>query len=136
MEPNKITEVVIGCAIEVHRTLGPGLLESAYCDALAYELGRARLRFEREKFLPLLYKGVRLESNYRLDFIIENTVIVEVKSVPQLLSVFEYQLITYLKLTSCPIGLLMNFNVPVLKDGIRRKVWNLPEPSASPRLRV
>lgn len=136
MEPNRITELVIGCAIEVHRTLGPGLLESAYCDGLAYEFGQARLRFEKEKFLPLIYKGIRLESNYRLDFIVENTVIVEVKSVPQMLPVFEYQLITYLKLTNCPIGLLTNFNVPVLKDGIRRKVWNLNDPSAPPRLRV
>jgi GxxExxY protein len=126
---NKITDAIIGAAIEVHRRLGPGLLESAYHECLCKELNLRGVSFEREKPLRLEYKGLELECGYRLDILIANSVVVEVKAVETLIPVHEAQLITYLKLGGWKIGLLINFNVAVLKDGIRRKVLNFNEES-------
>lgn len=132
---NKVTETIIGCAIEVHRILGPGLLESAYEECLCHELARAGLGFRRQVEMPLAYKTVRLDCGYRLDLVVEETVVVELKTVDHLLPVHEAQLLTYLKLYGSPVGLLINFNVPVLKEGLKRLVNNFPEGSASLRLR-
>ena len=120
MEINKITETIIGAAIEVHRHLGPGLLESAYQVCLAREMALRGLAFEQEVQLPLDYKGVKLDCGYRLDFLVEQSVVVELKTVEALQPVHEAQLLTYLKLSGCKIGLLINFNVPVLKNGLKR----------------
>lgn len=120
MEINHITETIIGASIEVHRHLGAGLLESAYQTALAREMTLRSLSFEREKELPVTYKGVQLDCGYRLDFLVEGAVIVELKAAESLQPIHEAQLLTYLKLTGCKVGLLINFNVPVLKHGIKR----------------
>ncbi|MBL7201379.1 MAG: GxxExxY protein [Anaerolineae bacterium] len=117
-----LTREIIGAAIEVHRELGPGLLESAYRSCLARELSLRGLPFEQEKPLPVEYKGVRLECGYRLDFVVDGKVVVELKAVDEIHPVHEAQLLTYLKLTSCRVGLLLNFSVPVLRDGITRRV--------------
>jgi len=122
MEINRITESIIGAAIEVHRSLGPGLLESAYQACLAREMALRGLGFEQEMPLHLEYKGLQLDCGYRLDFLVENTVIVELKTVDALQPIHEAQLLTYLRLTGAKIGLLINFNVPVLKNGIKRMV--------------
>ena len=120
MEINKITETIIGAAIEVHRHLGPGLFESAYHASLAREMALRGLTFEQEKPLPLEYKGVHLDCGYRLDFLVEQSVVVELKAIEALEPIHEAQLLTYLKLTGCKIGLLINFNVPILKNGLKR----------------
>jgi GxxExxY protein len=117
-----LTREIIGAAIEVHRELGPGLLESAYRSCLARELSLRGLPFEQEKPLPVEYKGVRLECGYRLDFVVDGKVVVELKAVDEIHPVHEAQLLTYLKLTGCRVGLLLNLNVPVLRDGITRRV--------------
>ena len=117
-----LTERIIGLAIEIHRQLGPGLLESAYEECLSYELRQSGIVFERQKSLPVIYKTVRLDCAYRLDLMIENQLIIEVKSVERLMPIHEAQLITYLRLTGLPVGLLLNFNTNVLKNGIRRLV--------------
>ncbi len=117
---NQVTSAIIGAAIEVHRTLGPGLLESVYHACLAHELVALRLPFEAQKGLPLVYKGVRLDCGFRLDFVVEDLVVVEVKCVEAVQAVHHAQLLTYLKLTGHPAGLIINFNVPVLKNGIKR----------------
>jgi len=117
---NELSHRVIGLCIEVHRELGPGLLESAYEEALAYELTAAGYKFERQREMPLLYKGVKLDCGYRLDVVIEGALILELKAVNELLPVHHAQLLTYLKLERRSLGLLINFNVPVLKNGIRR----------------
>ena len=117
---NELVHEVIGFCIEVHRELGPGLLESAYEEALAYELSQAGIAFRRQCDVPLHYKGTPLSCGYRLDFEIEGYLIVELKSVQELLPVHHAQVLTYLKLQRRPLGLLINFNVPILKDGIRR----------------
>ncbi len=127
MEINQITEKVIGCAIEVHRHLRAGLLESAYQCALAYEMEKAGLAFEKEKVLPVPYKDIILEVGFRCDFLVEGVVIVECKAIKELTSVDVAQLLNYLKNKSLPLGLLINFNVPKLVDGIRR-VANGPLP--------
>ena len=119
---NELSRRAIGLCIEVHRELGPGLLESAYEEALAYELSRAGLAFDRQREMPLLYKGVRLDCGYRLDFIVEGCLIIELKAVAELLPIHQAQLLTYLKLEHKSLGLLINFNTPVLRDGIRRVV--------------
>ena len=121
---NRITEKIIGAAIEVHKALGPGLLESAYEECLCYELKQAGLFIERQVPLPVVYKEVLLDCGYRLDVIVENSVIVELKTVEALKPIHEAQLLTYLKMTNKHIGLLINFNVPALKDGIKRIVHN------------
>jgi GxxExxY protein len=122
MEPNKITEMIIGAAIEVHRHLGPGLFESTYQECLAHKMTQLGLNFEKEKQLPLEYKGLKLDYAYRLDFLVEQIVIVELKTVETILPIHESQLLTYLKLSGCKVGLLINFNVPILKNGIKRMV--------------
>ena len=119
---NELNHKVIGLCIEVHRELGPGLLESAYEEALAYEFTEAGLKFVRQRDTPLIYKGVRLDCGYRLDFIIEGELIIELKAVTELLPVHHAQLLTYLKLERRSLGFLVNFNVPILKKGIRRVV--------------
>lgn len=118
-----LTDIVIGCAIEVHRALGPGLLESAYEECLCYELVNRRIVFERQKNLPLQYKGVKLEAGYRLDLLVDGRLIVELKCVEKILPVHEAQLMTYLRLAKIKTGLIINFFTPVLKDGIRRIVY-------------
>lgn len=121
---NVITESIIGSAIEVHKKLGPGLLESAYKECLTREFLLREIPFEREKPVPIEYKGVILECGYRLDFLVRNSVVVEIKSVEAIPPVYEAQLITYLRLGGWQVGLLINFNVVLLKDGIRRRVLN------------
>ncbi|MHB1134850.1 MAG: GxxExxY protein [Chloroflexota bacterium] len=119
---HSLTEQVIGAAIEVHRHLGPGLLEAVYQACLARELTLRQVPFEQEVPLPVEYKGVRLDCGYRLDFVVGGTVVVELKAVDELRPVHEAQLMTYLKVTGCRVGLLVNFNVSALKQGLRRKV--------------
>ncbi len=121
---NQITESIIGAAIEVHKALGPGLIESAYEECLCRELSLRHLSFRRQVDLPVQYKGVRLDCGYRMDLVVEDSVIVELKTVDKLLPVHEAQLLTYLKLYGRSVGLLFNFNVPVLKEGIKRMVLN------------
>ena len=118
----ELTGQIIGAAIDVHRALGPGLLESAYQACLARELTLRGIPYEQEKPLPIEYKGVRLDCGYRLDFLVAGKAVVELKAVDALHPVHEAQMLTYLKLTGCKIGLLINFNVPVLKNGIKRLV--------------
>ena len=117
---NLITEKVIGASIEVHKGLGPGLLESAYERCLCYELSLAGLKFERQVPLPLVYKDVKLESGYIMDLVVEDLLVVELKAVERLMPIHEAQLLSYLKLADKRIGLLLNFHIPVLKDGIKR----------------
>jgi GxxExxY protein len=120
MELNKITEKIIGCAIEVHKLLGPGLLESAYEECLTYELTTAGLKAERQKPVPVIYKEIHLECGYRIDILVEDMVIIELKTVENFCPVHEAQRLTYLKFSKKRIGLLINFDVTVLKNGIRR----------------
>lgn len=117
---NELTEQIIGAAIEVHRELGPGLLESAYEAALAYELTLRGVKFETQKSQPVRYKGLLIEAGFRLDILVGGEVVVELKAVEAVLPIHEAQLITYLKLSACRVGLLINFNVPLLKQGITR----------------
>lgn len=119
-----LTEKIIGCAIAVHRVLGPGLLESAYEECICFELSQAGLRFERQVPLPVVYKDVKLDCGYRMDIVVEDAVKVEIKAVERLIPVYEAQLISYLKLANKRVGLLMNFHVPVLKSGLKRLVNN------------
>ena len=127
---NKITETIIGAAIDVHRALGPGLLESAYEACMVYDLIQVGMKVEQQKPLPVVYRGVKLECGYRLDLMIENEVVVEIKSIDKLLPIHKAQLMSYLKLADCKVGLLINFNVELLKDRIQRVVNNFPD---SPR---
>jgi GxxExxY protein len=124
---NEITEVIIGAAIAVHRELGPGLLESAYEACLTYELAERKLKVERQKGLPVTYHGVQLDCGYRIDLLVEEQVVVELKTVERLEPIHEAQLLSYLKLSGCKVGLLINFNVKVLKNGIRRLVHEFQE---------
>jgi GxxExxY protein len=121
-ELNKTTETIIGAAIKVHRVLGPGLLESAYQECLCRELALREISFQREVPLPVHYEGISLECGYRLDLVIADSVIVELKAIEQLNGIHEAQLLTYLKLSGKRVGLLINFNVPLLKDGIIRRI--------------
>jgi GxxExxY protein len=122
LKHEKLTEAIIGAAIEVHRELGPGLMESAYEECLCYELSVRGIAFQRQVSLPVRYKKVKLDCGYRIDIVVEDTVVFELKAIEQLLPLHEAQLITYLKVSQKPVGLLINFNVPVLKDGIIRRV--------------
>ena len=115
-----LTERVIGCGIEVHKTLGPGLLESVYRECLIDELRASQMSFERERYVPIEYKGRRIRGSLKLDLLVEHSIVVELKAVESLHPIHQAQLITYLKLTGCPAGLLMNFNAPSLKTGLRR----------------
>ena len=130
---NRITESIIGAAIEVHRALGPGLLESAYETCLTFELVQRGLKVEQQKPLPVVYREVKLDCGYRLDLLVEEAVIVEVKAVDRLMAIHQAQLLSYLRLSGCKVGLLLNFNVKVLKDGIRRVVNNFPDSLRSRR---
>lgn len=125
MIENEISEKIIGCAIEVHKSLGPGLLESAYLECLFYELQKAGLQVEKQKPLPLVYKEVKLDAGYRIDILVEGKVIIELKSVEALNEIHIAQVLTYLKLSGCKLGLLMNFNVLRVVDGIKRLVNKL-----------
>ncbi len=127
IDASKITETIIAGAIEVHRELGPGLLESTYDACLSYELVQRGLKVERQKGLPVKYRGVDLDCGYRIDLLVEDLVIVELKVVEKLERIHEAQLLSYLKPSGVPVGLLLNFNVTELRRGIRRLVNNLAE---------
>jgi GxxExxY protein len=129
-ELDQITGTIIGAAIKVHRALGPGLLESAYEACLAFELTECGLGVEQQKGLPVIYRSVHLDCGYRLDLLVAGKVIVELKAVDHLQPIHQAQLLSYLKLSGCKVGLLINFNVKILKDGIVRIVNNLSEPSS------
>ncbi len=120
MELNKITEIIIGCAIEVHKLLGPGLLESAYEECLFYELKKTGLEVQKQKPMPIVYKEVKLDYGYRMDLVVNNLVVIEVKAIEAFTEVHTAQVLTYLKLGKYKMGLLLNFNVAILKTGIKR----------------
>ncbi len=122
MTNSPLTEQIIGCAIKVHKALGPGLLESAYQECLYYELQKLGLFVEKQKSLPLVYEDVKLECGYRIDLLVENQVIIEVKSVEALADIHLAQVLTYLKLSNNRLGLLINFNVILLKNGVKRVI--------------
>lgn len=122
MELNDLTEKIIGSAIKVHRVLGPGLLESAYEVCLMHELTKAGLRAERQVKVPIVYEGLQLDADYFIDILVEDTVVLELKSVEHMLPIHEAQLITYLKLANKKLGLLINFNLTLLKNGIKRRI--------------
>jgi GxxExxY protein len=124
---NTITSSIIGAAIEIHRSLGPGLLEAVYEECLAREFTVRSIPFERQKPVPLVYRDLKLECGYRLDFLVSGRVVVELKSIEAIAPIHETVMLTYLRLSHSPIGLLINFNVPVLKEGIRRFVWHYQE---------
>lgn len=125
MDENQLSNLIIGMAIEVHKQLGPGLLESAYEQCLAYKLSHAGIIFERQKELPVVYKGISLDCNYRIDIFVDNKVIIEIKAEKLIMPIHEAQLLTYLRLSNIKLGLLLNFNVPVMKQGIKRIVNDL-----------
>jgi len=125
MTEDELSNIVIGLAIKVHKNLGPGLLESAYKECLYYEIQKAGLFVEKEKPMPLVYEDVKLDVGYRLDLLVERKLVIDTKSVEALNNIHLSQVITYLKLSGCKLGLLINFNVPKLVDGIRRVVHNL-----------
>ena len=122
MNDNQITEIIIGCAISVHRKLGPGLLESAYQECLFYELTKTKLAVIKEKPQPLIYEDVQLNCGYRIDLMVENRIVIEIKSVEAINDIHLAQILTYLKLTNCKYGLLLNFNVVRMTDGIKRVI--------------
>jgi GxxExxY protein len=124
---DQISRRIIGAAIEVHRHLGPGLLESAYQSCLVFELKQLGLRLEEQKALPVVYKKVKLDCGYRLDLLVEDEIIVEIKAIEKLLPIHEAQPLSYLRLARKRVGLLMNFHVPVLKDGLKRIVNEFPD---------
>jgi GxxExxY protein len=121
-KPNEISEVIIGAAIKVHRKLGPGLLESAYEACLAFELARRGHAIERQKRMPIAYDGLEIDEGYRIDLLVDGEIIVELKAVARLEDVHEAQLLSYVRLAKKPVGLLINFNVPRLAEGVRRVV--------------
>ncbi|MBK5210172.1 MAG: GxxExxY protein [Flavobacteriaceae bacterium] len=125
MSENEISKIIFDCALKIHKNLGLGLLESAYEECLFYELKKYGLNVDKQKALPLIYEEVKLEIGYRIDIIVENKVIIKVKSVEALNDVHLAQILTYLKLSDCKLGMLINFNVAFLKNGIRRVVNNL-----------
>ena len=125
MDENKLSNKIVGAAIEVHRTLGPGLLESTYEECLCHELSLEQIPFERQAMLPIVYKGNRLDCGYRVDIIVDNKVILELKYVAEIQPIHKAQLLTYLKLSGLKLGLLLNFNVLQMKDGINRLVKGL-----------
>jgi len=127
MTDAQLTHEIIGAAIEVHRTLGPGLLESAYEECLARELAVRKIPFEKQKPLSLVYKGTKLDCGYRVDLLVDGRVVLELKAVDALAAIHDAIVLTYLRLSGCKIGLLINFNTAVLKDGIRRLVNDYPD---------
>ncbi len=133
LDANRVSNLVIGACIEVHRTLGPGLLESAYEECVAHELDLRGIAYVRQRPLRVEYKGIFLEAAYRLDLVVADNVIVELKAVDALLPVHQAQILTYLKLTGLTLGLLINFNLPILRDGIKRVANRLPENTVAPK---
>ena len=127
----RLTELTIGAAIEVHRVTGPGLMESVYEECLCYELSQRGLSFQRQVELPISYKGIKLNCGFRMDLVVENSLVLELKTVEQLLPIHSAQLLTYLKLSGKQVGLLINFNEPVLKKGLKRLVNHFREPGAA-----
>jgi GxxExxY protein len=125
MSENELSRIVFDCALKVHQNLGPGLLESAYEECLFYELKKTGVEVQKQKGLPLIYEDVKLDIGYRIDIIIENKLILEIKSVEAFNDVHFAQLLTYLKLTDCKLGMLINFNVNLIKNGIKRVANNL-----------
>jgi GxxExxY protein len=125
MDENALSNIIIGAAIEVHDQPGPGLLESAYEECLAYELNLRHIPFERQKPVSVVYKEVQLDCGFRLDFLVDGLVVLELKAVEELVPIYEAQVLTYLKLTGCKLGLLFNFNVRRMRNGIKRLVLNL-----------
>ncbi len=125
MDIEEVATLIVDSAIKVHRALGPGLLESAYQQCLAYELRKRGLQVECEVMLPILYEGQRVDAGYRIDMVVENGVLIENKTVDLLLPIHEAQMLTYLKLRDCRLGFLLNWNVRLMKNGIRRMVNNL-----------
>ena len=124
MDLNQLSSKVVGAAIEVHKELGPGLLESTYEECLCHELGIRGLRFDRQVILPIKYKGQELDCGYRIDVFVEQSIILELKAVDTVLPIHKAQLLTYLKLSNIQLGLMLNFNVPLMRDGIHRMVNN------------
>jgi len=122
MDIEKIFKSILDCSYKLHSALGPGLLESAYTECLLYELERSGYYVEKQKQLPLIYKEVKLDVGYRIDLLVENTIVIEIKSVDALADIHLAQILTYLKLSGCKLGLLVNFNVAHLKEGIKRVV--------------
>ena len=135
MHENELTKIIINLCIKIHKTLGPGLLESVYEEVLVYELKKLGIIVARQVGIPVNYESIKLELGFRADLIIENKVIIELKSIENVIPLHKKQLLTYLKLTNMKVGLLINFNEATLKEGLHRVVDGLP-PSASPRLRV
>jgi GxxExxY protein len=136
MKDQELTHAIIGAAIEIHRKLGPGLLESVYEECLAAEFALRNIPCERQKPIPLVYKGLKLDCGYRLDFLVSNRVVVEIKSIEAIAPIHDSVMLTYLRLAETPIGLLINFNVAVLKEGIRRYVWHYEEKDNAEALRL
>jgi GxxExxY protein len=126
-EINRITSVIVDCSIRIHRTVGPGILEKAYFGCVCYELVSAGLKIQTEKEIPLVYQGVHIDCAYRADLVVEETVIVEVKAIEALAPIHSRQLLTYLRLAHCPVGLLLNFGAPTMRQGIKRVVNNFKE---------
>ncbi len=127
MRDLELTHYIIGAAMDIHRTLGPGLLEAVYEECLAKEFSLLGIPYERQKPIPLIYRDLKLDCGYRLDFLVSKRVVVEIKSIETIAPIHETVMLTYLRLSEIPLGLLINFNVPVLKDGIRRYVWHYKE---------
>jgi len=125
MNENEISKIIFECGLRVHKSLGPGLLESAYEECLYYELTKSGMNVEKQKGLPLVYEEVKLECGYRIDLIVNNKVIIEIKAVEALNDIHLAQILTYLKLSGCKLGLLINFNTVLFKNGVRRVVNNL-----------
>ena len=122
MTENELSKIVFDLGMKVHRSLGPGLLESSYEECLFFELSKTNLQVERQKILPVVYEGVRMETNYRVDLIIEDKLIIELKAVELVTDLHLAQLLTYLKLSNCKLGMLINFNVPLFKNGVKRVI--------------
>lgn len=122
MDTERTYKSILDCAFRVHTALGPGLLESAYEECLFFELQQSGLKVEKQKPLPLTYKGIKLDAGYRVDLLVENSIIVEIKSVDALAAIHMAQILTYMKLSNCRLGLLVNFNIQHLKDGIKRMI--------------
>jgi GxxExxY protein len=131
-----ITRKIIGAAIEVHKRLGPGLLESAYATCLAFELRHVGVKVEEQKPLPVIYRDVKLDCGYRLDLVVEDSVVIEIKAVERLAPIHDAQLLSYLRLSGMRVGLLINFHVQVLKNGLRRIVNDFPDTAHSKRLQA
>jgi GxxExxY protein len=122
MSENELSKIVFDLGLKVHRNLGPGLLESSYEECLFYELKKSTLKVERQKILPVIYEGIQMETSYRIDIMIEDKIIIELKSVESLNDLHLAQLLTYLKLSNCKLGMLINFNVPLFKNGVKRVI--------------